>query len=243
MTSPGDHFLTTRWSRVVAAQGASTQAETALADLCAAYYAPVHSYITRTAHDLGDQRDLAQEFFARLLAGSVLAGAERQKGRFRGYLLGAVKHYLADTRDRLRAAKRGAQHDHVPLVPGTDTSPGLELCAPEAEAPDAWFDRQWGLAVLDLALASLAAEHEHQGKAEQFQVLKPWLTGDAAGVSQAEAAAQLGLSEGAIKVAIHRLRKRFRDFVKTEISHTVSTEQEAREELRYLIEVVSQATL
>ena len=224
---------------MLAAQGVSTQAGTALADLCAAYYAPVLGYITRTAHDLGDPRDLTQEFFARLLAGSVLAGAERQKGRFRGYLLGAVKHYLADTRDRLRAAKRGAQHEHVPLVPGTDTSPGLELCAPEAQPPDAWFDRQWGLAVLDLALASLAAEHEHQGKAEQFQVLKPWLTGDAVGVSQAEAAARLGLSEGALKVAIHRLRKRFRDLVKAEISHTVSTEQEAREELRYLIEVVS----
>ena len=184
---------------MLAAQGVSTHAGTALADLCAAYYAPVHSYIARTAHDLGDPRDLTQEFFARLLAGSVLAGAERQKGRFRGYLLGAVKHYLADTRDRLRAAKRGAQHEQVPLVPGTDTSPGLELCAPEAQPPDAWFDRQWGLAVLDLALASLAAEHEHQGKAEQFQVLKPWLTGDAGGMSQAEAAARLGLSEGAVK--------------------------------------------
>lgn len=239
MTLPGDSFLTTRWTQVLAAQGVSTQAGTALADLCAAYYAPVHRYITRTTHDLGDQRDLTQEFFARLLAGSVLAGAERQKGRFRGYLLGAVKHYLADTRDRLRAAKRGAQHEQVPLVPGTDTSPGLDLCAPEAQPPDAWFDRQWGLAVLDLALAALAAEHEQQGKAEQFQVLKPWLTGDAAGVSQAEAAGRLGLSEGAVKVAIHRLRKRFRDLVKAEISHTVSTEQEARDELRYLIEVVS----
>ena len=239
MTLPGDNFVTTRWTQVLAAQGTSTQAETALADLCAAYYAPVDSYIARTTHDLGDQRDLTQEFFTRLLAGSVIAGAEQQKGRFRGYLLGAVKHYLADTRDRLRATKRGAQHEQVPLVPPTDTSPGLDLCAPEAQPPDAWFDRQWGLAVLDLALASLAAEHEQQGKAEQFQVLKPWLTGDAGGVSQAEAAAQLGLSEGAIKVAIHRLRKRFRDFVKAEISHTVSTEQEARDELRYLIEVVT----
>ena len=232
--SDGDIFVTTRWTQVLAAQGASTQAGAALSDLCAAYYAPVHAYIARTAHDLGDARDLTQEFFARLLAGRVIAGAEREKGRFRGYLLGAVKHFLADTRDRLRAAKRGAQHEHLPLEVSTDTSPGHE-CA----APDAFFDRQWGLAVLNLALAALAAEHERQGKAGQFQTLKPWLTGDAADVSQAEAAARLGLSEGAVKVAIHRLRKRFRDLVKAEIAQTVATEQEAREELRYLIEVVS----
>ena len=224
---------------MLAAQGASTHAGTALADLCAAYYAPVHAYIARTSHDLGDTRDLTQEFFARLLAGRFIAGAEREKGRFRGYLLGAVKHHLADTRDRLRAARRGAQHEHVPLVSGTDTSPGHECAAPEPQTPDAFFDRQWGLAVLDLALAALAAEHERQGKAGQFQALKPWLTGDGADVSQGEAAARLGLSEGAVKVAIHRLRKRFRELVKAEIAQTVSTEQEAREELRYLIEVVS----
>jgi RNA polymerase sigma factor (sigma-70 family) len=237
----GDIFATTRWTQVLAAQGASTHAGTALADLCAAYYVPVQSYIARTAHDLGDARDLTQEFFARLLAGRVIAGAEQGKGRFRAYLLGAVKHYLADTRDRLRAAKRGAQHEHVPLVSSTDTSPGHECSVPESNAPDAFFDRQWGLAVLDLALTALATEHDRQGKAAQFALLKPWLTGDAAGASQAAVAARLGVSDGAVKVAIHRLRRRFRDLVKAEIAHTVSTEEEAREELRYFIEVVSQS--
>jgi RNA polymerase sigma-70 factor (ECF subfamily) len=239
MASPGDHFLTTRWTQVLAAKGASTHAGKALADLCAAYYAPVQSYIARTAHDLGDARDLTQEFFASLLAGRMIAGAEREKGRFRGYLLGAVKHHLADTRDRIHAVKRGAQHEHVPLVSGTDTSPGHECSVPEPQAPDAFFDRQWGLAVLDLALAALAAEHDRQGKADQFQLLKPWLTGDVGGMSQAEVASRLGVSEGAVKVAIHRLRSRFRDLVKAEIAQTVSTEEEAREELRYLIDVVS----
>ena len=239
MTSPRDQFLTTRWTQVLAAQGASTHAGTALADLCAAYYAPVQSYIARTAHDLGDARDLTQEFFARLLAGRVITGAAREKGRFRGYLLGAVKHHLADTRDRLGASKRGAQHEHVPLAAETETSPGHECSAPDAPSPDRFFDRQWGLAVLDRALAALAHEHDQLGTADQFQVLKPWLTGDAAGSSQSEAAAQLGLSDGAVKVAIHRLRKRFRDCVKAEIAQTVSTEEQVREELRYLIEVVS----
>src|SRR5204863_1186061 len=174
MTPPGDHFLTTRWTQVLTAQGASTQAGTALADLCAAYYAPVHGYIARTAHDLGDARDLTQEFFARLLVGGVIAGAEREKGRFRSYLLGAVKHYLADARDRLHAAKRGAQHEHVPLSPATDTSPGIDVSDPESRTPEAAFDRQWGLAVLDLALRSLAAEHAQEGKSDQFEQLKPW---------------------------------------------------------------------
>ena len=239
VSSQADYFLTTRWTQVLAAQGASTQAGKALADLCASYYAPVHAYIARTARDLGDARDLTQEFFSRLLAGGLLAGVEREKGRFRAYLLGAVKHYLADTRDRLGAAKRGARHSHVTFEAGTDTSPGIECAAPESRPPDAWFDRQWGLAVLDLALASLEAEHQEKGKPEHFQLLKPWLTGDAVEMSQTEAAARLGISEGAVKVAIHRLRRRFRDLVKAEISQTVSTEQEAREELRYLIEVVS----
>jgi DNA-directed RNA polymerase specialized sigma24 family protein len=235
----GDLFATTRWTQVIAAQGASTQAGIALADLCAAYYAPVHAYIARTSHDFGDPRDLTQEFFARVLAGAMLGGADRNRGRFRAYLLGAVKHFLADARDRLGATKRGAQFEHVPLVASTDTSPGVEIPAASGQISDAWFDRQWGLAVLDLTLAALAAEHDRQEKAEQFQLLKPWLTGDASGVDQTKAAARLGLSEGAMKVAIHRLRKRFRDLVKAEIAQTVSTEQEAREELRYLIEVVS----
>jgi RNA polymerase sigma-70 factor (ECF subfamily) len=234
-----EHFHTTRWTQVLVAQGDSTRAGTALSDLCAAYYAPVHSYIARTVHDLGDARDLTQELFSRLLAGGVIGGAEREKGRFRAYLLGAVKHFLSDARDRHRAAKRGAQHEHVSISSATDTSPALELPTKYAHPPDVWFDRQWGMAVLDLALQSLAVEHERQGKLDQFQVLKPWLTGDNAAISQANAADRLGQTEGAVKVAIHRLRKRFRDLVKAEIAETVSTEQEAREELRYLIEVVS----
>ena len=175
-----------------------------------------------------------QEFFARVLGGSMIHGADRTKGRFRGYLLGAVKHFLADMRDRRFAAKRGAQHEHVLLTPSTDTSPGIDI--PDAPPPDAWFDREWGMAVLALALDALAKEHAAQGKDAHFQALKPWLTGDA---DQSEAATRLGMSEGAVKVAIHRLRKRFRDCVKAEIAQTVATDDEARDELRYLVEVVA----
>ena len=224
-------FATTRWTRVVAAQETSGSA---LGELCTAYYAPVHAYIVGAAHDLGDPRDLTQEFFARLLRGSMIHGADRTKGRFRSYLLGAVKHFLADMHDRRRAAKRGAQYEHITLAPDTDTSPGIDI--PDRRLSDAWFDREWGLAVLALALETLAKEHTAPDKNTHFHVLKPWLTGDA---NQADAAAQLGISEGAVKVAIHRLRKRFRECVKTEIAQTVATDAEARDELRYLIEVVT----
>lgn len=237
--TPGDQFLTTRWTQVLVAQGSSTQAESALTALCSAYYEPVHIYVSRTARDLGDPRDLTQEFFARLLAGRGLGAVEREKGRFRSYLLGAVKHFLADARERQHALKRGAQHEHVPLAPHGETSPGLDTLVVETPAPDVLFDRQWGLAVLDLALTVLATEHQLQGNARHFELLKPSLTGELHGENRTAIATELGLTDGAAKVAIHRLRKRFRDLVKAEIAQTVSTDEEAREELRYLIEVVS----
>lgn len=239
MTAPDDEFLTTRWTQVVAARADSPMAREALSELSAAYYAPVHAYIAKTAHDLGDPRDLTHEFFARLLAGKLLAGADREKGRFRGYVLGAAKHFLADTRDRLSASKRGAHYEHASLDVGNDTSPGFDLPGPSDPIPDVWFDRQWGLAVLAQALAELAAEHERAGKAAHFNALKPWLTGDASVLNQADCARQLGMTEGAVKVAIHRLRLRFRELVKTHIRQTVSSEDEWRDELRYLISVAS----
>jgi DNA-directed RNA polymerase specialized sigma24 family protein len=231
-------FVTTRWTQVLAAQRDSADAATALSELCAAYYPPVHAYIAHTAHDLGDPRDLTQDFFARLLTGKGLTGAERGRGRFRAYLLGAVKHFLADTRDRLHAAKRGAQQEHLPITSVTNISPRLDFPAHDSPPADVWFDRQWGLAVLDRAVSALEAEHEKQGKTAQFDLLKHWLTGDSGECSQPEAARRLGLTEGAVKVAIHRLRRRFRELVKAEIAHTVADEDEMRDELRYLIEVV-----
>ena len=235
----GDFFATTRWTQVLAARTDSPVARAALSDLCAAYYAPVHAYIAHTARDLGDPRDLTHEFFARVLAGAMLCGAKRESGRFRAYLLGAVKHFLADTRERLLAQKRGAQHEHTQIGVGTDTSPGLDLPAPEGSTPDVWFDRQWGVAVLSQALDVLTSEHERKGKAAHFTALKPWLTSDAPMLSQASAASQLGMTQGALKVAIHRLRLRFRELVKERIGQTVSSEAEVRDELRYLIEVAS----
>ncbi len=237
-SAPGDRFVTTQWTRVLEARGESAEAKAALSDLCAAYYAPVFAFIRHRAPDEDTARDLTQEFFARLLAGKGIAQVDPQRGRFRSYLLGAVKHFLADRRDHDQRLKRGAGQALQPIEPGTDTSPGLQVPDPHAPSPDREFDRKWALTLLDRALAALAAEHKAAGKADQFEALKPWLTGDSEEVSQADAARRLGLNEGAVKVAVHRLRRRFREVIKAEIAGTVSDRGQVDEELRFLLEAM-----
>ncbi len=220
------------------ARGDSPEAKAALSDLCAAYYAPVFAFIRRATPDEDSARDLTQEFFARLLARQGIITVDPERGRFRSFLLGAVKHFLADMRDHARRLKRGAGQPIETLQPGTDTSPGSQLPDPNAPSPDRVFDRRWALTLLDRALAVLAEEHRAAGKFDQFEVLKPWLTGDTENISQAEAARQLDLNEGAVKVAVHRLRRRFREVIKNEISQTVNDRAQVDEELHYLLEAL-----
>jgi RNA polymerase sigma factor (sigma-70 family) len=231
-------FVTTQWTRVLEARGDSPDAQAALSDLCAAYYAPVFAFIRRDAPDEDAARDLTQEFFARLLGRQGIATVDPRRGRFRSFLLGAVKHFLADMRDHAQRLKRGAGQPMESIESGTDTSPGLQLADPNAPSPDREFDRKWALTLLDRALAALAQEHEACGKADHFEALKPWLSGDTENISQAEAAAQLGLNEGAVKVAIHRLRRRFREVIKNEIGQTVSDRAQVDAELHYLLEAL-----
>ena len=234
-------FVTTQWTRVLEARGDSPEAQAALGNLCAAYYAPVLTFLRRSGHPDDAARELAQEFFARLLARHGLDTVERGRGRFRSFLLGAVKHFLADQFDRSRAAKRGSGQESIPLDAGSggDTTVALQIPDPAAPVPDAYFDRQWALTILDRALSALAAEHAAAGKVVQFETLKPWLTGDTEQRSQAEVARRLDLNEGAVKVAIHRLRKRFRELVKAEIAQTVGGGADVQAELNYLLEVLS----
>ena len=240
-TRPPAAFVTTQWTRVLAARGDSPEAQAALGDLCAAYYAPVLVFLRRSGRDEEAARDLTQEFFTRLLARGGLDTVERGRGRFRSFLLGALKHFLADQFDRARAAKRGSGQEPLSLEASSsgDTTAALQIPDPAAVVPDTFFDRQWALTILDHALAALGAEHHSDGKAAQFEALKPWLTGDSEKLSQAEVARQLDLNEGAVKVAIHRLRKRFRDLVKAEIARTVGDGADVQEELSYLLEVLS----
>ena len=232
-------FATTQWTRVLAARGESPDARAALSELCEAYYRPVLAFIRSWTGDDDRARDLTHDFFSRLLGGKGVAGVDPRRGRFRSFLLGAVKHFLADAHDREGAARRGGQHEHVRLKPETDTSPGTDPPDPQTPRFEKEFDRQWALTILDRVLKALASEHARAGKSRQFDVLKAWLTGDVEDRSQAGAAAQLGTNEGAVKVAIHRLRRQFRELVKQEIAQTLDDPAQVTDELRYLLSILA----
>lgn len=243
-TQPGDSpraFAPTRWTLVLRARGASAEAQRALGELCEAYWQPVFQFLRRDGYDADRARELAQEFFHRLLARPSLGGVEPGRGRFRSYLLGAVKHFLAEERARARTAKRGGGQVPVSLDAHTnpDTAGELAIPDPRGVVLDTCFDHEWAVTLVDRAVATLGAEAEAAGRGEPFAALKPWLLGDVPALSQSEAARRVGLSEGAAKVAVHRWRKRFRELVKAEIAQTVSDPGQIQEELRYLIEVLA----
>lgn len=226
-------FHTTRWTWVRTAHGKDAVSQQALSDLCAAYYAPVVAFIGRCGFEESRARDLGHDFFARLLSSPQMLKPEPIRGRFRSYLLGAVKHFVSDALDHERAGIRGG---------GAKMETFSETCNARPDdmtlTPDREFDRQWALTVLGRVIATMAHEFSTGGKAEQFTLLKPWLTGDNDSLSQAVIADRLGMNEGAVKVAIHRLRKRFRDLIRAEIAQTVGDEAEAREELAHLLAAV-----
>lgn len=243
---PSPVFVTTRWTRVLAAGGDAPGAKAALSELCEAYWTPVFRFLRRE-RDEERARELTQEFFSRILSRGGIGGADPARGRFRSFLLGAVKHFLADVRDHENRLKRGGGAIHesldAPAIAGPDEGGaafgGVEIEDHGAGVSDTYFDRQWALALMDRALGLLQQEFVADGKQAQFDGLKPWLVGDAAGGSQAEIAARLGMSEGSVKVAIHRLRKRFRDVLRDEIAQTVGDPGAVDGELRYLVEVLA----
>lgn len=228
-------FHTTRWTLVDRARGESPDAREAMSDLCAGYYAPVVAFLRGEGRTDDAARELAHEFFAKVLAGESLGEVARGRGRFRSYLLGAVKHFLANHRRDAAREKRGAGAEHVAIGEGTDTSPGVDVRDESAALRDAAFDREWALAVIERGLAVLKAESEAAGQSAQFAALSPWLTLSANPGAQTRAAAQLGMSEGAVKVAVHRLRQRFREIVRAEIARTLHDEADLDDEMRHLV--------
>jgi RNA polymerase sigma-70 factor (ECF subfamily) len=183
-----DDFAATRWTLVQAARGDNTQAREALGELCTAYYAPVVAFLRREGRSDDEARELAHGFFARVLEGNHFDAADRSRGKFRSYLLGALKHHLQQERRKQGAARRGGGFEHVALLPPTDTHVGFEVADPRDGAFDREFDRQWALAVLERAMSMLEEEFGRVGKRVQFEALRPWLGGEAAGESQAELA-------------------------------------------------------
>ena len=198
-------FQETRWSLVQQAKAATPESRAALSDLCALYYSPVRAFVSAACSTGAESADdLTHSFFESILQGRSLAAADPARGRFRTFLLGAVKHFLYAHSSRLRTLKRGGRSHHEPLHDAPD------LADPATLPPDALFDRHWACTVLDHTLERLRQEQEAAGKADSWLILKPWLGGDANHGDTAQAAAQLGISQTAVRVHLHRLRKRWR---------------------------------
>ena len=233
-------FATTRWSMVVRAGGASgPAARRALAELCQIYWYPLYAHVRRCGRPVHDAQDLTQEFFAHLLARQTLGRADPTRGRFRSFMLTALNHFLADERDRARAAKRGGGSEVLPLDMAA-AGERYDADATGTAAPDLAFDRRWALALLDTVLRQLGEEYLTAGRAELFAALRPTLTGLGETQPYAELAARLGLTEGALRVAVHRLRRRYRSLLRAEIAQTVESPAETDAELRHLFRALAQ---
>ncbi|MBI2925522.1 MAG: sigma-70 family RNA polymerase sigma factor [Verrucomicrobia bacterium] len=231
-------FATTRWTVVVnAGDSRSPEQSDALAQLCSAYWYPVYAYIRRHGASVEDAKDLTQEFFARLLAQNFLDRADREKGKFRWFLLGAVRHFLSAERRREAAAKRGGGQSHVPLDELL-AEKKYRLEPATTVTPEKLFERSWAMTLLQRVREQLREHYAQAGKLERFTKLETFIPGSGERRSYAEVGAELGLSEGALRVELTRLKQTYRKLLRTEIAHTVSTPAEIDEELRHLIEVM-----
>jgi RNA polymerase sigma factor (sigma-70 family) len=232
-------FATTHWSVVLAAGRRDTpRAQAALEELCRRYWLPLYYFLRRRGSSPEDAEDLTQELFARLLQRGAVAKADPRRGRFRSFLLVSMKNLLADEWDKARALKRGGG----PALTLDFQSEETRLQAEPADptAPDKAFDRRWALALLDQVYRRLEEEFRQQGKAGQFAVLRVALAGGPEAAPCADLGRQLGLTEGATRVAVHRLRRRYREVLRELIADTVSAPEEIEDELRHLLQVLSE---
>lgn len=232
--APGDIFATTHWTVVLAAgQRHTPQSDTALEQLCKTYWFPLYAYVRRRGHTKEDAEDLTQAFFARFLAKNYLAGLSAERGRFRAFLLAALKNFLANEWDKAQRLKRGGGQVALSLDWETaDTK--FQVAATGEPNPEEAFDREWALALLARVIERLQAECVADGKAKLFEQLKVFLAAGKGETAQSEVAKALGLEEGAVRVAVHRLRKRYRQLLRDEIANTLSEPAMVDEELRAL---------
>ena len=231
-------FATTRWTVVLrAGNEESPQHADALSQLCEVYWYPLYAFVRRQGASSHDAQDLTQEFFARLLERNYLDRADREKGKFRWFLLGAFKHFLSHQREHDRAAKRGGNRLHISLDEVT-AEQRYQLEPATTSTPETLFERTWAMTLLARVRAQLRDHFLQAGKLKRFEELQSFLPGDYERRPYAEVAQALGLSEGALRVELHRLRSTYRSLLRTEIAHTVSTPTEIDEELRHLIEAM-----
>jgi RNA polymerase sigma-70 factor (ECF subfamily) len=232
-------FATTHWSLVDAAkagQASQTHARAALEELCKSYWYPLYAFVRSRGYPAHDAQDLTQAFFARIIETSGLAAADRAQGRFRSYLLGALKHFLANEWHKTKTQKRGG---HVKFIEwdGLDPEARYAEASTQTDNPEHLFDREWALQTIAGALQTLREEMVEAGKREQFDLLKGTLTGQNE-LPRDQLAARLNMNESSVKVTIHRLRQRYRKLLRAAIAETVSNEADLEDEMRYLIEIL-----
>lgn len=231
-------FATTRWTVVLqAAHPDAPESHAALETLCRAYWYPLYAYLRRQGFSLHEAQDLTQEFFAKVLAKNYLGLADRQRGRFRSFLITAFKCFLANEWDRSRALKRGA--GQVPLsLDGMSAEERYRHEPADGSSADQLYDRRWALDLIERARQRLADDYARRGKQQRFESLQAFLPGSEPARPLAEIGPELGLSENAVKQEIFRLKKGFGDFLREEVAETVATPSEIDDELRYLIDVL-----
>ena len=236
---PQPLFVTTRWSVVLSAQDKlSPDSAAALETLCRAYWYPLYVYVRGCGHSPADAQDLTQEFFARLLAQDWLRVVLPEKGRFRTFLLVIMKRFLTNEWHRGMAQKRGA--GNLPL--SLDTAAAEHRFAAEPPlAPDELYERRWAMTLLDESLERLEREFTRVAKDQEFVCLKEWLTAERGSIPYGQIASTLGTTEGAARVAVHRMRKQFRLFFRQTIAETVEVEGDVDGEMRHLVAVLSRA--
>jgi len=231
-------FVSTHWSMVLAAGHSSAPgAREALGKLCGSYWFPLYAFIRRQGHTPHDAQDSTQQFFVWLIEHKHLRVADAERGKFRSFLLTMLKHFLSDERKKVRAQKRGGGQELLSLdAQSAEDRYCLELATDVI--PETYFDRRWALTVMEQTVARLREEYIVADRAELFEELKHFQPGEETGLSYAEVAVRLGLTESAVKSAIYRLRQRHGDLLREEIAHTVTTPAEVDEEIRHLIAVL-----
>ncbi|MBI5758171.1 MAG: sigma-70 family RNA polymerase sigma factor [Planctomycetales bacterium] len=235
-----DDFQTTHWSLVVAAgQRLSPQSDRALSELCRKYWLPLYGYVRRRVTDVHEAQDLTQDFFCRVLERNFFAAADPGRGRFRAFLLTSLKHFLANEWEKGRTQKRGGGLSVIELDFAVGES-RLSLEPAHEETPERLFDRQWALTLLDLVLARLRIEFREAGKEDQFEQLKPFLSGarERSGENYVDVGRAAGMTAEAVKVAAHRLRQRYRELLRAEIAQTVAQPGDVDDEIRDLFHVL-----
>jgi len=233
-SAPGDVFATTHWTVVLAAGKRSTpQAGLALEELCRTYWFPLYAYVRRRGHNKEDAEDSVQAFFARFLEKNYLAGLSAERGRFRAFLLASLKHFLINEWKKSQRLKRGGGEKLLSLDWETaDTK--FQVATVNEPSPDKAFDREWALALLAKVIGRLQTECETDGKAKLFEQLKVFLTTGRSESSYSETAKKSCMEETAVRVAVHRLRKRYRQLLRDEIAQTLSEAGDVDEEMRAL---------